>query len=174
VHKIHAITGVCASTIWCSVLAFALFAFGVTDSDAIGINVTQSADAHVLAHVTHNFAGDCSQSPTFVQQISNGNFTLATNIDCPTGAPALFPYASTVDLGILGDGQYRVAWIFVFGALGPVGSVSFAQSFVVKDGALVNDAVALPMFSERAKALLIALVGMAGCMAARRSVRRVP
>jgi len=102
------------------------------------IVLTQSTDRHVAAHVTGYLSEGCLSSPTglYPGPSTPSVLDLITNVECPPPATPVL-YTSTVDLGVLADGDFEVVWSFVAGGFGPVGSV-YILPFSVKDGLLVG------------------------------------
>ena len=129
---------------------------------AQSISLTQSPNGHVIVNVAASLPQACLSNPTYSIPAPPGYFQVYTVISCAvTGT--LFPYAASVDLGLIADGNYTVNWSYIAGGFGPVGT-PVTQHFSILNGLLVGAAASvsdIPTLSDFALLILAMLVGLA-------------
>ena len=124
-------------------LAFAFpaqgqFTAGVASPFRQPLSLAQLPGGHVVANITLTIGATCL--PTITTSLASfgppNYFEIFTDIgSCPGSATTAVPYAPTVDLGLIPDGDYKVVFSFIAGGYGTVGN-AFIQSFSIRSGVL--------------------------------------
>lgn len=126
---------------------------------AQSISLTQSPSGHIIVNVAAYLPIACLSRPTYSLPAPPGQFGVYTDIACGP-PPTLLPYAASVDLGLIRDGDYTVIWTFLAGGFGPVGN-PVIQAFSIRNGSLPGAASGIPSLSDFALLVLAMLIGLA-------------
>ncbi|HEX4332359.1 MAG TPA: hypothetical protein VH040_09480 [Usitatibacter sp.] len=98
--------------------------------------LVQQANGHVIANWSAKFPSDCSFGLGYY--FSNKFLTITVNPESPCypwDTASVVPYATSLDLGVIDDGDYTLNWYFEEPLFGPVGDAHL-QSFSIRNGAL--------------------------------------